>query len=278
MVKRILSAALLLAFASFPATAQEAKRALTNVTGDVWRFQNNFHISMLVETADGVVVTDPINAEAAAWLKAEIHERFKKPVIYLIYSHSHGDHASGGAIFAETAVVVAEANAPADIDGVVPDHRIAERSFLRVGNKTFELTPLGAGHGQDMLAVVVRPENVAFIVDVVSPGRLPYRDFPGADINGLMDQIRAVQALKFEIMLPGHSRLGDQSDADEALDYIQWLKEAVAGQLRAGKSVEEIVADLDTSRWSEMMAYDDWRDLNIQGMARWLKESGELQN
>ncbi|MEJ2015774.1 MAG: MBL fold metallo-hydrolase, partial [Limibacillus sp.] len=251
---------------------------LTKVKGDVWRFQNNFHYSMLIETADGVVVTDPINAEAASWLKAEIYERFQKPVIYLIYSHSHGDHASGGSIFAETAVVIAEANSPAEIDGVVPDYRIAERSLLRVGGKTLELVPIGPGHGQDMMVVVVRPENVAFVVDVVSPGRLPYRDFPGADINGLMNQIRAVQALRFEIMLPGHSRLGNQSDSEEALAYLQWLKEAVASQLRAGKSVDEIVANLDTSRWSNMMAYDQWMDLNIQGMARWLEASGELQN
>jgi len=278
MMKRILSAALLIAFAAFPATAQEAKRALTNVEGDVWRFQNNFHYSMVVETAAGVIVTDPIDADAAAWLKAEISEKFQKPITYLIYSHSHGDHASGGSIFAETAVVIAEANAPAEIDGVVPDYRIAERSLLRVGGKTLELVPIGPGHGQDMMVVVVRPENVAFVVDVVSPGRLPYRDLPGADINGLMDQIRAVQALRFEIMLPGHSRLGNQSDSEEALEYLQWLKESVARQLRAGKSVEEIVADLDTSQWSNMMAYDQWRDLNIQGMARWLEASGELQN
>jgi len=26
-----------------------------------------------------------------------------------------------------------------------------------------------------------------------------------------------------------------------------------------------------------MMAYDMWRDLNIQGMARWLRESGRVK-
>jgi hypothetical protein len=46
-----------------------------------------------------------------------------------------------------------------------------------------------------MLAMVVRPENVAFVVDVVSPSRLPYRDFPGANIDGLLNQIKAVQVL-----------------------------------------------------------------------------------
>jgi hypothetical protein len=51
----------------------------------------------------------------------------------------------------------------------------------------------------------------------------------------------------------------------------------VAAELNAGKSAEEVVASLDTSAYSSMMAYDMWRDLNVRGMARWLKESGEVQ-
>ena len=32
-----------------------------------------------------------------------------------------------------------------------------------------------------------------------------------------------------------------------------------------------------TLAYQDRMAYAMWRDLNIQGMARWLKESGEVQ-
>lgn len=274
---RTVCTAVLLAALALPATAQEATREITNVRGDVWRLQNNFHFSVFVVTEAGVVVTDPLNTEAAEWLEAEIENRFGKPISHLVYSHSHGDHASGGAVFADTATVIAEANAPDEIDGVTPDLRIAEPIALDVGGKTLELIPLGPGHGQDMMAMVIRPENVAFIVDVVSPGRLPYRDFPGVDIDGLISQIKAVQALDFEVMAPGHSRLGDHSDATEALAYVEWLRDAVAAELKAGKSIDDVVADLDTSQWSGMMAYDQWRDPNIQGMARWLKESGKAQ-
>jgi hypothetical protein len=128
-----------------------------------------------------------------------------------------------------------------------------------------------------MLAMMIRPENVAYIVDVVSPGRLPYKDFPGADIAGLIEQTKAVEALDFEILAPGHSRLGDKSDAVAAREYVEWLRAAVAADLNSGKSVENIVAGLDTSTYQDWGAYGMWRDLNIQGMARWLKESGEVQ-
>jgi hypothetical protein len=125
--------------------------------------------------------------------------------------------------------------------------------------------------------MVVRPENVAYVVDVVSPGRLPYKDFPGANIAGLIEQTKAVEALDFEIMSPGHSRLGNKADAVEAREYVEWLMAAVTAELNAGKTAEQVVADLDTSAYAGMMAYDMWRDLNVQGMARWLKESGEIK-
>jgi glyoxylase-like metal-dependent hydrolase (beta-lactamase superfamily II) len=281
MLIRTLTTAIITAGIALPsiqgAQAQDIKRELTNVTGDVWRFQNKFHFSTVVVTSEGVVVTDPINAEAATWLETEIAARFGKPVTHMVYSHSHGDHASGGAVFADTATVIAQENAPAQIDGVTPDIRFSERLSFTSGGHSFELTALGPGHGTDMLAMVVRPENVAYVVDVVSPGRLPYKDFPGADIAGLIEQTKAVEALDFEIMSPGHSRLGNKADATEAREYVEWLRAAVAAELNAGKTADQVVADLDTSAYADMMAYDMWRDLNVQGMARWLKESGAVQ-
>jgi glyoxylase-like metal-dependent hydrolase (beta-lactamase superfamily II) len=282
MFVRTLTTAALAAAIALPALApqaiaQDAERSLTNVAGDVWRFQNNFHFSVLVVTETGVVITDPINADVAAWIEAEVATRFGKPITHLVYSHSHGDHASGGAAFADTATVIVQENAPAEIDGVTPDIRFSDRMSFSTGGKTIELTALGPGHGADMLAMVIRPENVAYIVDVVNPGRLPYKDFPGADIAGLIEQTKMVEALDFEIMSPGHSRLGNKADAVDAREYVEWLRAAVAAELNAGKTAEQVVADLDTSAYEGMMAYGMWRDLNIQGMARWLKESGEVK-
>ena len=271
------AAVVMTAVITVPAVAQDTTRALTNIKGDVWRFQNNVHFSVVIVTADGVVVTDPINAEAATWLEAEIASRFGKPVTHLIYSHSHSDHASGGAVFADTATVITQANAPAAIDGVAPDIRFSEAMSFTSGDHSFELTALGPGHGTDMLAMVIRPENVAFVVDVVSPGRVPYKDFPGANIAGLIEQTKIVEALDFETMSPGHSRMGNKADATQAREYVEWLRAAVTTELKAGKTADEVVANLDTSAYKDWMAYDMWRDLNVQGMARWLKESGEVQ-
>ena len=66
-------AVLCIALAAGGALAQDApKRSITQISGDLYRFQNNFHYSVFLVTSDGVIVTDPINAGAARWLKAEI--------------------------------------------------------------------------------------------------------------------------------------------------------------------------------------------------------------
>ena len=278
MIFRTLVAAMTAAVAAaaiaLPAQAQDVQRSITNVAGDVYRFQNKFHFSVFVVTEDGIVFGDPINTDAAAWVEAEMAKRFGKPVTHLVYSHSHSDHASGGTVFADTATVIVQENAPANLDGVVPDVRFSDRMSFTSGKHTFELTSLGTGHGTDMLAMVIRPENVAYIVDVVSPGRVLYKDLTGVNVTGLIEQIEKIEKLNFEIITPGHSRLGKMADVIEAREYVEWLRDAVVAELRAGKTVEQIVADLDTSAFKNMVAYGVWRDLNIQGMARWLKQSG----
>lgn len=272
-----LAGAFVAAAIALPALAQDVQRSITKVAGDVYRFQNKFHFSVFVVTDEGIVFGDPINTDAATWVKAEMAKRFGRPVTHMVYSHSHGDHASGGAVFADTATVIVQENAPAKLDGVVPDVRFSDRMSFTSGKHTFELTSLGTGHGTDMLAMVIRPENVAYIVDVVSPGRLLFKDLSGVDVAGMIEQTKKIEKLNFEIITPGHSRLGKMADVIEAREYVEWLRAAVAAELKAGKTVEQIVANLDTSAFKHMISYDAWRNLNIQGMARWLKQSGEVK-
>src|SRR6185436_17848776 len=81
-------------------------RTITNITGQLYRAQNNTHYNVFLVTPDGVIMTDPINREFALWLKQEIAQRFKQPVRYVLYSHHDWDHASGGVVFADTAQFV----------------------------------------------------------------------------------------------------------------------------------------------------------------------------
>ena len=80
------------------------------LTGDVYFARMDDYLSVFMVTPDGIVLAEPIGTEMATWLKAELGRRFMVPVKYVIYSHSHWDHASGGAVYADTARFVGHEN------------------------------------------------------------------------------------------------------------------------------------------------------------------------
>lgn len=269
-----------LAFSASTTLAQGiAKRSVTEIADNVYRLQNNFHYSMVVVTGEGAVVTDPINSDAAAWINEEVAKLTDNPVTHLIYSHSHGDHASGGRVFADGgATVIAHQNAPKAIDGVEPTQRFDDTHEFSLGNKTFELTYLGPGHGEDLIAVVVRPDNVAFITDAASPKRLPWRNMGGANIDDWIAQVEKIDSLDFEIFAPAHGNVGVKADVADVTGYMKELKSEVLAGLNEGQSVDELKQNVTMEEYKDWLSYDDWLSENIEGMASFLTSSGQVTN
>lgn len=256
----------------------DAKRSVTEIAEDVYRLQNNFHYSLVVITTEGAVVVDPINKDAAAWIKSEVAKLTDKPITHLIYSHSHGDHASGGAVLAEGAEVIAHANAPFVVDGVSPTKRFKEDYQFSVDDKTFELTWLGPGHGEDLIAVVVRPSNVAFITDAASPKRLPWRNMGGANVDDWISQVQKIESLDFDIFAPAHGNVGVKADATDVRVYMEELRAEVLLGLNEGKSVDALKSDITMDEYKDWGNYAEWLPLNIEGTANFLLSSGQAKS
>src|SRR5688572_33143085 len=83
--------------------AQAPRRSIEQISGSVYTASNNNHRTVFLVTPEGILMSDPINVDFSKWLKAEMATRFKVPVRYVVYSHHHWDHASGGEAFADTA-------------------------------------------------------------------------------------------------------------------------------------------------------------------------------
>lgn len=115
-----LIAALLAATLIVQAQGRGPAREILPLTGDLYRARNgNWYTAFLV-TRDGIILGDPINPAFATWLKDELRRRFTVPVKYVVYSHSHFDHAAGGAVFADTATFVGHENMRRNMDGRYP--------------------------------------------------------------------------------------------------------------------------------------------------------------
>ena len=112
-------------------------REIVNVKGDIYRARNNNYFALFMVTPEGIILADPINTAFATWLKEQFAERFKVPVRYVVYSHSHWDHVEGGNVFADTARFVAHQNMAKNMDGRIP--QMPGDMLDRNNNGTFEL-------------------------------------------------------------------------------------------------------------------------------------------
>ena len=100
----------LLLAATAAAQQPQPMRSIVNITGQLFRAQNDNHYTVFLVTPEGVIMSDPINRDFGRWLKGEIATRFKVPVRYVLYTHRDWDHASGGVVFADTAQFVGHVN------------------------------------------------------------------------------------------------------------------------------------------------------------------------
>ena len=253
--------------------AQSATREITKITGDLYRFRNNGHYSVFLVTPAGVIATDPIDKDAAGWLKAEIATRFKVPVKYVIYSHGHADHDSGGEVFADTATFVGhditkKMLADDQVPTPAPTETFRDTKTVTLGGSSVELTYLGPNHADGMIVMRFPKERTLFAVDIVPIDSLAYRDFPNANINGWISSLKAIEKMDFDTLAPGHGPMATRDHARKHREYLEDLQAQVTAQVKAGKSLAETKAAVDLTKYKTWGGYDTSRDLNIEGMYR----------
>ena len=91
-------------------TQQSPTRTISEIVDGVYRATNNNHGTVFMVTSEGIVLADPITTDFSMWLRGEFDARFGVPVRYVIYSHHHWDHATGGGVFSDTAQYVGHTN------------------------------------------------------------------------------------------------------------------------------------------------------------------------
>lgn len=247
-------------------------REISRITGELYRFRNANHYSVFAVTPAGVIATDPINAEAARWLKAEIAQRFRQPVRYVVYSHDHADHISGGEVFADTATIVAHENARAAIVGekrptAVPQVTFSDRLTLELGGTTAELVYVGKNHSDNSIVVRFPRERVLFAVDFIPVNSYSFRDFPDAYMPDWIDSLKRVEAMDFDVLAPGHGPLGSKANVTMFREYLQDLRGEVLRYTREGKSVDEMKTLITLPKYAAW-GPKEWFPLNIEGMYR----------
>ncbi len=255
-------------------SAANPVREISKIAGEVYRFRNNFHYSIFVVTPAGIIVTDPINKAAAEWLKAELKQRYPdRPIRYVVFSHDHADHISGGEVFVDTAVVIAHANAKDAIVGekrptAVPHIVFSDRLDIELGGSVMELHYVGRNHSNNSLVMRLPVEKIVFAVDFIPVGAIGFRNFPDAYLDEWIASLKAVEAMEFDILAPGHGPLGNKDNVRNYRFYMEDLRAQVLAAVRAGKSLEDTKKEVDLSKYKSWGGFEQMSQLQIEGMYR----------
>ncbi len=207
----------------------------TEVADNVYIFRYGGSQSMFLVTPEGVIATDPLNAQASGIYLDEIRKITSEPVRYVVYSHHHIDHVSGGAPFKEAgATFVAQRQAKTallslDVPGVViPDLVVDDQAVLTLGGMELELNFVGRNHSDNSLVMRVPDAGIIFAVDFLPVRELPFRNFPDSYLLEYFESIDRVLEMDWDRLIAGHSRQGGIGTKDDIRGLKVYLDELFA--------------------------------------------------
>ena len=247
-------------------------------TENVYVFRYQGHQSMFVVTSDGVIATDPIGLgrpQAVTTYIDEIKKITNQPVKYVIYSHSHYDHITGGKPFKDLgARFIAHKNAKAQLDRlqppniVMPDEVVDTQRTITLGGTTLELHFVGRNHSDNSLVMRLPTEKIVFAVDFVPIQSLHWRNMPDSWIDEWESSLKRVLAMDWDKLIPGHpgpgDQLGNKQDVENVLQYMSDLAAAVKKAADEGKCYDDAMKEVKLPKYEAWRNYATWLPGNVE--------------
>lgn len=255
----------------------------TEIADGVYQFRWGVHNGLFMVTSGGVVVMDPINAEAAAVFAQEIKRIAPgQPLKAIVYSHHHVDHASGANVmrdaFEEFVPIIAHADAASKIaeanseNQPAPDVTFSKEMTLHFGGRDMELRFLGKSHSDNLIVALIPDTRTLFAVDFISRDRVGFRDLQSHYFPDFFDTVRGVLELDFDTIVYGHGPAGDKASVERQLAYYEALRDAVAKAIDDGLTEDQAAEQVTLAAYGDWGAYEQWFALNVRGIYRWLKD------
>lgn len=155
---------------------------LLEVGDGVYQVLGSSHHSLVIETADGLVIADaPLYPSRSVAVLEALAERWPgKPVQRLILTHHHYDHSGGVTAFAAAGIPITTHSGNTEFFtsalarqglGAAPISGVGDQIELSIGGLTIGLYDLPTSHVAGMLMVYLPDQRLVFNADLYSPGR-----------------------------------------------------------------------------------------------------------
>jgi glyoxylase-like metal-dependent hydrolase (beta-lactamase superfamily II) len=261
--------------------------ATEKLAEDLYAFRWGPYRSLFMVTDAGVIVTDPISTDAAHHYRKAIAQVTDQPVKYVVYSHAHWDHASGGQIFKdEGATFISQQRCINNIsdspnpDIVAPDITFDKTYSVELGGQSLDLYYFGPSHGTCLIVMIPSPHKMIYTVDIMTPrpaggGYLPW-DPQVADFRfyNAVEYLQALEALVKDknintvigahlVPLPqGKGKFsaapstGPVIQITERREFWEKLMRAVKSEMDSGTESFMVSAKLDPTPWEHIRGYN----------------------
>ncbi|ENU24474.1 hypothetical protein F993_00716 [Acinetobacter proteolyticus] len=263
------------------ASCPDNPRSLTQVKGNLYRHTTGaglaVHSGLVLITKEGALVIDPAMTCTSTWLKDEIKTRFNVPVKYVVYTHAHADHISGGQIFkADGATIVANQRSLEPIVGeklatALPDRVFDQDMQISLGGEEVLLHYVAPSHSDSMVMVLFPKYKALQCTDVCESKSMPYNDFLDFYYTGWIDTLNWVIKQDVDFIDVGHYSPATREDQIALRDYIVDLHQQVLDLVRAGQSWDQLYRNVKFSpNVQNWIGFSTMKMPNIQGMYRWV--------
>jgi glyoxylase-like metal-dependent hydrolase (beta-lactamase superfamily II) len=249
----------------------------TNIGDGLYVFRWWVYRNIFLVTDEGVIVTDPMNPKAANILLSEIRKITDKPIKYVIYSHNHHDHISGGKVFKDQGTkfiahknVLKELGEHPSFATPLPDIIFEDEYTVKLGGRTLELKYFGPNHGESLVVMRLPKEKILFIVDIVTPRRVAFRAMPDFWPDEWIRSLKEIEQMDFDYVISGHGP-ETQPAIDPALIveqqrvYLEDLMAAVKNAMDSGTHNPDVLRKtVKLPKYENWQYYKEWLPMNIE--------------
>jgi glyoxylase-like metal-dependent hydrolase (beta-lactamase superfamily II) len=244
---------------------------IERVKGDLYMLSGEGGNVAVYVTGAGVILVDDMFYRSADPIVAKVATVTDQPIVYVLNTHQHDDHAGGNAKLLAIANVIAQQNVRANLTDIkqpyyedtpgtpigLPNITFDKEIVLHLGGKEVRARYFGRGHTNGD-AIVYFPElGVIHTGDLFlarsaaaaeaaaskPPGRNIYVDYAQGgsflDWTGTLD---AALALDFDTIIPGHGPVAARADLVQFRNDVEAMRDRIATLVRSGATKQQVLA------------------------------------
>lgn len=226
-------------------------------------------------TGDGVILVDNMfdrNHEGIVGAVASVTD---EPIVYVLNTHQHDDHAGGDLKMLPFADVIAHRNVRANLSDIqepyyqdtpglpigLPNMTFADEFVVHLGGKAVHAFWFGRGHTSGDIVVWFPDLGVIHTGDLFlgrrapaggqaadrAPGANIYVDYAqgGSFLDWTVTLDRTLE-LDFDTVIPGHGPVSTKNDVARFRTDVEAMRDRIAALIEMGASKQQVLAVFET--------------------------------